>query len=437
MSTIKRVFWISLFLKLILAAFLPITSDEAYYWVWSQHLQLSYYDHPPFVAWLFALGEQIRLLDGMVRWPGVLVGHAAIYIWLNILEPYLSEEQRLMWLLLALLSPLLGGSGLIVTPDLPLLFFYAASLWLFFRWQKNPDWKLTLAFGLTMGLGFSSKYMMVLFAMSLMPLIIISAKLRRNFIRQLPLLLLGGLLGTLPVWLWNFMNDFVSIKFQAAHGLGRRWKPSWTIEYILVQIGVIFPIVIYWAAKARGRLPLVFHFLAWTPLLFFLFTTSRGYVEANWPIAAYPAIFALAASHYPRNARGLKFTVALWATLISALAILVVVKPDWSKKIKLKEFHRFDRVLEVSQSYEPLYARSYQMAARIYFSRRRPVYKLRGMNRKDFFDFLEHSEPKERRYFVAVEKTDKLPMNYIAAGHTIVQTIPVDDIYEIWEVSVP
>ena len=34
-------------LRLIAAAFTPITFDEAYYWMWSKHLAGGYYDHPP------------------------------------------------------------------------------------------------------------------------------------------------------------------------------------------------------------------------------------------------------------------------------------------------------------------------------------------------------------------------------------------------------
>ena len=29
--------------------------NEAYYWTWSKHLDLSYYDHPPAVAYMIAL----------------------------------------------------------------------------------------------------------------------------------------------------------------------------------------------------------------------------------------------------------------------------------------------------------------------------------------------------------------------------------------------
>ena len=38
----------------------PPTADEAYYWLWGQHLDWSYYDHPPLAAWLERLsGERV------------------------------------------------------------------------------------------------------------------------------------------------------------------------------------------------------------------------------------------------------------------------------------------------------------------------------------------------------------------------------------------
>src|SRR6202163_5155809 len=46
-------------LRLVAAAFTPITFDEAYYWMWSKHLAGGYYDHPPMVALVIRLGTLI------------------------------------------------------------------------------------------------------------------------------------------------------------------------------------------------------------------------------------------------------------------------------------------------------------------------------------------------------------------------------------------
>ena len=36
-------------LRLVVAALVPLSPDEAYYWMWSRHLAGGYFDHPPMV----------------------------------------------------------------------------------------------------------------------------------------------------------------------------------------------------------------------------------------------------------------------------------------------------------------------------------------------------------------------------------------------------
>src|SRR6266704_6784797 len=45
--------------RLVAAAYTPITFDEAYYWMWSKHLAGGYYDHPPMVAYVIRAGTMI------------------------------------------------------------------------------------------------------------------------------------------------------------------------------------------------------------------------------------------------------------------------------------------------------------------------------------------------------------------------------------------
>ena len=42
-------------LKLVLLVAARPFMDETYYWLWGQHLALSYFDHPPLVGWTQAL----------------------------------------------------------------------------------------------------------------------------------------------------------------------------------------------------------------------------------------------------------------------------------------------------------------------------------------------------------------------------------------------
>ncbi|RME16471.1 MAG: hypothetical protein D6797_04435, partial [Bdellovibrio sp.] len=94
----KRILLFSLLIKFVLALFLPLFPDEAYYWVWSHHLQLSYFDHPPFIAWLLTLGHPLENILQAVRWPAVIFGHLTLILWLIYLKNILSPRERIFFL---------------------------------------------------------------------------------------------------------------------------------------------------------------------------------------------------------------------------------------------------------------------------------------------------------------------------------------------------
>ena len=48
-----------LVLRIVTMGWMTLLPEEAYYWMYSQHPSLSYYDHPPMVAWLIGLGTQL------------------------------------------------------------------------------------------------------------------------------------------------------------------------------------------------------------------------------------------------------------------------------------------------------------------------------------------------------------------------------------------
>src|ERR1700753_2351823 len=46
-------------LRLVAAAWAPITFDEAYYWMWAKHLAGGFYDHSPMMAGVIRAGTMI------------------------------------------------------------------------------------------------------------------------------------------------------------------------------------------------------------------------------------------------------------------------------------------------------------------------------------------------------------------------------------------
>ena len=66
-------------LRLIYIGAAQLIPDEAYYWNYAQHMDLSFFDHPPMVAWLIWLGTGLfgdnefgvrvgAVICGLSRW---------------------------------------------------------------------------------------------------------------------------------------------------------------------------------------------------------------------------------------------------------------------------------------------------------------------------------------------------------------------------------
>src|SRR3982075_716089 len=119
-------------LRLLAAAFTPITFDEAYYWMWSKHLAGGYYDHPPMVALVIRLGTMIAGdTEFGVRLVSILLALPmswAVYRTASILFGGMRVAATAALLLNITLMAAVGT--MIVTPDAPLL--VTASFVLFF-----------------------------------------------------------------------------------------------------------------------------------------------------------------------------------------------------------------------------------------------------------------------------------------------------------------
>jgi 4-amino-4-deoxy-L-arabinose transferase-like glycosyltransferase len=427
--------WLAvLAVKLVLAAWLPLVMDETYYWVWSHHLQPSYYDHPPAVAWLLWLGHPFESWGNAVRWPAVILGHATLLVWWPIIKRILDHGQRRWWFILALLSPLVGPGTIMVVPDIPLLFSWSLALLLLLRWADRPTSVGAFMLGVALGLGFLSKYLIVLFV----PLAILWLWRERRLGLLRPMWVLVGFAGfaitSWPVWLWNAANDWTSFRYQLGHGLGSTgWQPHWTWDYLLAQIGLLFPTVVYFAVRAMPGAPSWLFIFGWGPIAFFLLTSFRGNVEANWASMAYPVLIALAL--YGRSRfRWAQATAAVWAVLLVAVASHVAW--PWLPLVRDRlrdELTAFDFFHPYVIRYQPFYADSYQMASKLSYDLRMQVYQLPGLGRTSVYYFLPEARPTQDRYFVGVKRGAMVPRQSWNRSHEEVRRIPISETHEVIE----
>jgi 4-amino-4-deoxy-L-arabinose transferase-like glycosyltransferase len=133
---LPRAVWLilglGLFMRGLVAALLPPGFDEAYYYLYTRHLDWSYFDHPPLVAWTTGLGPA---LTGQVSAFSIRLGSLLLYSGSSLLLYYtgarlFSDRAGLISLAAISIAPILWiGFGVLTLPDSPLVFFTAATLW--------------------------------------------------------------------------------------------------------------------------------------------------------------------------------------------------------------------------------------------------------------------------------------------------------------------
>ncbi len=443
-----RWWWTALLVKVGVAALVPLTADEAYYWVWSRFPDWSYYDHPAMTAWLYSLAPYIKSIPGLSRLPFILMGHVTVLIWLRLLAPSLKASYQNLLLLLLVLHPFTGLGSLLGTPDVPLIFWWSLGIYLISRIQEQGKLGDFALLGAALGLGFCSKYMMVLFVPALLVHVLMAPADRKARLLQprgVSLTFFFGLIFSLPVLYWNLQNDWASIKFQADHGLGSpQWNPKWTLEYLAGQLMLLFPLLLY--SLKRSRPTAQWNWLypyAFLPILFFALTSFRGHVEANWPIAGYPAYLALVilgAATWQRKIL-IKVSVAIFAVL--TLAAVTEGVHHWvpvpKNKVKLHEFDGYRDLskdaLALTDKGEAVFTGSYQMASAMSFQTGVLYPKLPGINRRDFFDEIGSQVPE--RFYVFVIVWYDLPQKYKEAGYKVISQKSYGPDYKLLEVERP
>src|SRR6202048_1441100 len=295
-------------LRLVGAAWTPLTFDEAYYWMWSKHLAFGYYDHPPLVAVLIRLGTMIADDPGLgVRLVSILLAlpmSFAVYRTAAILF----GGQRVAATATILLNiTLMAAVGtLIVTPDSPLLVASSFVLYFLAKVLETGRGAWWLAVGAAVGAALLSKYTALFFGPAILIWLLAVPKLRRWLVSPWPHL--GGLVSLLifsPVILWNADHHWVSFIKQIGRARIEDFKPAFIGELIPTQIAFATPLVfilgamgLYALFTRKAGAPaarVLINSTFWSIVAYFVWHSLHARVEANWFAPVYPA-FAVAAA---------------------------------------------------------------------------------------------------------------------------------------------
>lgn len=283
---------------------LDLSGDEAHYWDWSRRLDVGYYSKGPMVAWLIAAGTALLGHTEIgVRIPAIILGIGTTMLLYTLVQRITrSHWPALLAILLFTAHPVLSAGGMIMTIDSPFMFFWTlAALAL---WQAVNDcgrWWWIVA-GVAGGLGFISKYTIVLLAAWFLLFMLISKRDRRHLATPWPYIAaVIALAICVPTLVWNAQHDWVSFRHTAQHNLsvGAHDTPR-DAPNPLPMLGVqaANPLLLtglLWAWGVGIRNWLRQHdrdqlFLLTMSLPVLLFMTAMGFkttVQGNWPAPMY------------------------------------------------------------------------------------------------------------------------------------------------------
>ena len=250
-------------LRLLWLAGRPIDlyPDEAQYWIWAQHLDWGYYSKPPFVAWMIAATTALFGENDLAIKIGATFTYIGTSLVVFAIAARLYDRRIAAWCAIAFITlPGVSASALIISTDVPLLFFWAVATYGFIRAREDgasPAWWLLV--GAACGFGTLSKYFM-LFWLAVALLHLLLWRVERRHLGRFGLAVIAAFAVYMPNILWNWAHDFASYRHTGSNAdfHGFALHPLSLVEFLISQFGVFGPVffaALLWLAvqALRGR----------------------------------------------------------------------------------------------------------------------------------------------------------------------------------------
>ncbi|EDP46821.1 glycosyl transferase, family 39 [Rickettsiella grylli] len=321
-----------LVIKLLLAWFIPLTADEAYYAIWGTYLSGGGYDHPPMIGFVLYPFLQWSHAIWTLRLPAIftsLILGVVSYLYLKKESP----ERAAITSFLLIISPI-SLFNIIITTDTPLFIFsFLSFICVLEALKKGDDWRWFALGGLFLGLAFFSKYFACLLGLAYAVYFIGIAPNRARLI-GLGLLVVFTLPFVAQNIYWNYQHDWSNILFNIYnrnHDMGFRFKTL--LGYILILLYLITPPLV-WAIlkfpKEELKQHAAFYFF-FIPLLSFFILSSFKSIGLHWPLAFIPFIYMWAGLYLSTEnlKKLLKFTIYWSGIQLLLIVSLLIIPIKW------------------------------------------------------------------------------------------------------------
>ncbi len=289
---------------------IEVSKDEAYQWLWSKHLALSYFSKPPAIAYFQAAGN---LLFGDtplgIRFFAPVITAFASWLLLRFFARAVSARAGFALMLVLTATPLMALGSILFTIDAPSVLFWTTAM--LAGWKAvqregtTADW---CWFGLWAGCGFLSKYTALFQWLSLAVFWWMWPAARVHLRRPGPYLaLLINALAAVPVIVWNAQHEWITVgHLQDRAGLSEAWKPTlrffWEFTGAVFGLmnpvffaGVLWAAVITWRRRRSEGLSVYLLAMGAPLMIVYWLYTFRARVQPNWIAPSVVPLLALLA----------------------------------------------------------------------------------------------------------------------------------------------
>jgi len=322
-----------------LAATLPLSFDEAYYWLWSKHLAAGYFEHPALIAAVIRAGTFLfgDTQFGVRLLPLVLSLVASWAVWRSAAVILRDDTAAAIAVLLFNCTLMVAAESFAATPDSLLIAAAALVVWAIAELERTQNGRWWIAVGGALGAAIAAKYtgffLCLCVAMWLMGRAFASVRVGTNWLRTPWPYAASAIALTMfaPTLYWNATHAFISFRFQFGRVANGHLGLLYLLEFLGGQMALASPGVPALAGVAfcsgvrsphGSRLPPFLLLMVSLPLAYFALHSLHDRVQANWPCFVYPGLAILAAAAFAENSPAAQPTGAI--RLVRMLAIPIV-----------------------------------------------------------------------------------------------------------------
>jgi hypothetical protein len=350
---------------------------------------------------------------------------------LVIIEKLIPEKTPKLFYAIALSLAVLQVSGFVAAPDIPLIFFTALFFLAYKKFITRASFLHILFLALVMALLLYSKYHGVLVIFFVL---VSNLKLFTRY--HIYIVGILALLFFAPHIYWQYQHDWISIKYHLFESNVNPYKFSYTLEYLLGQLlmagpiagFILLPAAFLYKTNKNNAVEKGLKFTLYGIYIFFLVSSFKGSVEANWTSPAIVPLIILTHGFLFNHLKWQKILyktlpVTLFIVFVIRIAMIVDIMPVKGIKGRFHSWSHWPALMKEKTNGLPVvWNSSYQRASKYWFYTGQVTYSLNSYrDRKNNYNYwpLEDSLLLKPVYNMDVHNVARFPDTM----HTAIRTI--------------